>query len=310
MTAAALGLGVCVTASVGQNSDAAASPTRSSSSVFERDLPLPKQVQNLEIEERVGSQLPLEAKFTNSAGKTVAVGDYFKDGKPAVIAMVYYKCPIVCSVVMEKMGECFDKLDYTIGADYDALLFSIDPSETPNEAAQVKSGFLAGYAKPVTPAVEAGWEFHTGTVDQNARLAEALGFKYRALDNGQFSHPAAIFVITPEGKVSRYFYGYSYPPRDMKLALMDASQGKLVKTIGDRFMSYCFEYNAKEGSYSLVAVRVMQLGGLLSAIILGGFIGMLFVGDRIRRRMHTREPGVAEGTNHRKEAGSPAGAAT
>jgi len=265
----------------------APAPARAES-VFDRETPLPKPVQNLEIEEKVGSQLPLDAFFTNSAGKRVTLGEYFKGGKPAVLAMVYYKCPIVCSVVMEKMGECFDKLDYTIGPDFNALLFSIDPSETADEAAQVKRGFLAGYAKAVTPEVEAGWEFHTGTIEQNARLSEALGFKYRAIENGQFGHPAAIYVITPAGKVSRYFYGFSYPPRDVKLALMDASEGKLVKTMGDRLMFYCFQYDAKAGSYTLVAVRVMQIGGVLSAVLLGGFIATLFVGDRLRRRARDR----------------------
>ncbi|MBL9002201.1 MAG: SCO family protein [Phycisphaerae bacterium] len=277
---------VSVTCAADEPPQTAPTPDKPAS-VFDRETPLPKQVQNLEIDEKVGSQLPLDAEFTNSAGRRVKVGDYFKHGKPAIVAMVYYKCPVVCSVVMEKMNECFDKLDYTVGHDFNALLFSIDPTETPEEAAQVKRGTLAGYAKPVTPEVEAGWEFHTGSIEQNARLADAFGFKYRALADGQFGHPAAIYVVTPEGKVSRYFYGFAYPPRDVKLSLIDASQGKLVKSMGDRFMAYCFQYDASTGRYTLAAIRVMQVGGVLSAILVGGLVGTLFVGDRIRRR--TRE---------------------
>ncbi len=245
----------------------------------------PREVEGLDVEERVGFPLPMELQFTTSDGRRVQLGDYFKSNKPAVIAMVYYKCPVVCDIVMQRLTQSFSGMDYAVGEDFQALYFSFDSSETAAEAAAAKRGHLSNYAKPITPAVEAGWQFHVADTDSARQLADALGFKYRRLANGQFSHPAAIFVITPEGRISRYMYGYDYPSRDMKLSLIDATNGKLVKSLGDRFLSWCYMYDPSQGKYSLVAMRVMQLSGVISALCVATLVGTLFVGERIRRRL-------------------------
>ncbi len=227
----------------------------------------------------------MELEFLNSRGEKVTLGSYFNSNKPAVMAMVYYRCPIVCDVVMEKMAETFNQMDFTIGKEFNVLLFSFDHNETPADAASVKKGYLSGYSKEVTPEVEAGWEFHVSPdVYAPRQLSDALGFRYRSLPDGEFSHPVAIYVITPEGKISRYLYGYSYPPRDLKLSLIDATNGKLVRSLGDRFMSFCYMYDPLSGSYSLAAFRVMQLSGILTVTAVGTLIGALFVGERLRRR--------------------------
>jgi protein SCO1/2 len=251
-------------------------------------IPLPQAVMGLDVDEHVGLPLPMELQFTTSEGKLVQIGDYFKSNKPAVIAMVYYKCPVVCDVVMQKMTESFNGLDFTVGKDFQALLFSFDSTETPADAASAKNGHLSAYKRERTPEVDAGWQFHTADTESARQLADALGFKYRRLANGQFGHPAAIYIITPEGRISRYFYGFDYPSRDMKLALIDATNGKLVKTIGDRIMSFCYMFDPNTGKYTLMAMRVMQISGVISVTCVAALVGALFVGERVRRKLGLR----------------------
>jgi protein SCO1/2 len=249
------------------------------------------QARGVDVEEHVGQSLPMELIFTNDQGKQVRLGDYFKasGGKPAIMAMVYYKCPVICTVVMQRLAETIGQLDLTVGKDYNALIFSFDPTETTQDAHQQKIGFISGYPKDVTPEVEAGWQFHTTTGEEAPRqLAEALGFKFRKLDTGKYSHPVALFIITPDGRVSRYLYGFDYPARDVKLALMEASQGKLVKTVGDRLMNYCFLYDASAGKYTLALHRVMQVAGVATAAAIGTLISGLIISDKIRKARAAR----------------------
>lgn len=244
---------------------------------------LPVQAQGVDVEEKVGNILPPDIGFTNSRGEVVRLGQYFQGDKPAIVAMVYYNCPIVCTVVMNRLQETMNDLDFTVGKDYRTLIFSMDPSEGVKNAQQAKLGYISGYNRDVTPEVDKGWEFHVTDDDAARRLGEALGFKFRKLDTGAYSHPVALAIITPDGKVSRYLYGFSYPARDVKLALMEASEGKLVKTIGDRLLLRCYMYDPKAGSYTLQATRVMQLGGIITVVAIGTLIGGLFISERLRR---------------------------
>lgn len=247
-------------------------------------IALPPPARGVDVEEHIGQQIPLDTAFTDAEGKIVHLADYFKDGKPAIIAMVYYHCPIVCDVVMKRLAETIGQLDYTVGTDYRALLFSVDPTETVRDAAAAKMAFISGYNREATPEVQAGWQFHVTDESAARRLSEALGFKFRKIKEGTYSHPVALFILTPDGRISRYLYGFTYPVRDMKLALMEASQGKLVKTIGDRVLQRCYAWDPNSASYTLAATRVMQAGGLVTIGGLGLLIGGLFVGERLRRR--------------------------
>lgn len=248
---------------------------------------LPPAVRGLDVEEHLGRELPFELDFTNSEGKQVHLGDYFKSNKPAVIAMVYFDCPIVCSLVMERIAECVGKLDFHVGKDFQILIFSIDPTETTRQAAELKAHFLTGYNKPITEETRACWQLHTGSSESSRALANALGFRYRALPNGEYSHPVALFYATPDGKISRYIYGFADDPKAMKLALMDASSGRLAKSIGDKALMFCYMYDPKSGSYTRQAVRVMQLGGILTVIGLTVLIGGLFIGERVRKTLRS-----------------------
>ncbi len=275
---------------VGSPALAQSSAQSSAQNSGEETPDLPIQARGVDVEEHVGQTLPMELTFTNAEGKTVRLGDYFKNGKPAIIALVYYKCPVACQVVMQRMAETINDLDYTVGKDYNALLFSFDPTETTKDARQAKIGFVSGYSKEVTPEVEAGWEFHTCQEESARQLADTLGFRFHKLNTGAYSHPVALFIVTPEGKISRYLYGFSYPAADVKLALMEASQGKLVRTIGDRFKFYCFMYDSDAGKYTLRIQRVMQVAGIGTAGALGMFIGGLFLAEKIRRTRAVHAP--------------------
>jgi len=272
--------GLCLAASV---SIAQAPPAVTPPSAGGNAEQLPTQAQGVDVEEQIGNTLPPDIGFTDSTGKVVRLGEYFKGDKPAIVAVVYYNCPIVCTVVLNRLQETMNDLDFTVGKDYRTLVFSMDPSEGTKLAASTKLAYMSGYNRDVTPEVEAGWAWHVTDEDAARRLGDALGFKFRKLDTGAYSHPVALAVITPDGKVSRYIYGFVYPARDVKLALMEASEGKLVKTIGDRLLLRCYMYDPKAGSYTLQATRVMQIGGVLTVVAIGTLIGGLFIGERLRR---------------------------
>jgi len=273
-----------------QDRAASALPPPARENPLDRPAPLPRAVMGLGIEEHVGRPLPMELQFTTSEGKFVQLGDYFKDNKPAVIALVYFKCPVVCDVVMQKLTECYNQLQLKPGKDFNVLYFSFDPTETAADATAARNGHLSNYHETADDAVKAGWQFHTTDAGSARALADAIGFKYRRLENGQFSHPAGVYIATPDGKLSRYFYGFSYPARDMKLALIDASNGKLVRSLGDRIMAFCYMFDPSTGKYSLAAVRVMQVSGIITLICVGSLVAVLFVGERVRRRVRLSKP--------------------
>jgi len=251
----------------------------------------PEEEQGIDIEEKLGNTVPLNLKFTNADGKEVELGHYFNnnDKRPVLMLMVYFECPVVCDVLMQRLAETINELDLDVGKDYEVVIFSFDPSETVDQAKTLRESFLAGYNREVTTEVRDAWQFHVSDGASSAELANSLGFKYKKLANGHYSHPVCLFVLTPEGKISRYVYGFSYPPRDVKLALFEASEGRLAKSLGDRVMAFCYMYDPTKGTYSVVAFRVMQLGGAITFVLLTGLITTLVIAETIRRRRLERE---------------------
>lgn len=251
----------------------------------------PEEEQGIDIEEKLGNTVPLNLKFTNADGQQVELGHYFNnnDKRPVLMLMVYFECPVVCDVLMQRLAETINELDLDVGKDYEVVIFSFDPSETVDQAKTLRESFLAGYNREVTPEVRDAWQFHVSDGASSAELANSLGFKYKKLANGHYSHPVCLFVLTPEGKISRYVYGFSYPPRDAKLALFEASEGRLAKSLGDRVMAFCYMYDPTKGTYSVVAFRVMQLGGAITFVLLTGLITTLVIAETIRRRRLERE---------------------
>ncbi|MBS0190412.1 MAG: SCO family protein [Phycisphaerales bacterium] len=256
----------------------------------------------LETDQKVGAFVPMELRFTSAEGKEVRLGDLFDlekttsgaQHRPVLVALVYYDCPVVCSATMDKLAGAFRRLDYKIGKDFKVAYFSFDSTETSKRAREVKDGYLVGHPDGLldggkfNPTISDNWNFFVGSASANRALANALGFKYRAADNGQFAHSSVFMILTPDGRVARYLSPFLGDEKalaeQMKLALLEASDGKIARGVSDLLMSWCFMYNPKAGAYTLEAIRVMKIGGVLSIVMVGGLVGVLLVAERVRRR--------------------------
>ncbi|MEQ9206442.1 MAG: SCO family protein [Phycisphaerales bacterium] len=244
-----------------------------------------RQLNGVDLLEAQGAKLPMDAVFTTADGRDVALAQYFLDDKPTILALVYYECPIVCPTVLRSLGNTINDLDYTAGEDYRILVISFDHRESSTQALNKREDFVRTYERSKTnPAVKSGIEFFTGSEESIKALASSVGFAFNEIAGGEYAHPISLMAVSPEGILTRYIYGYDYPTQDLKLTLLDASQGKIAASIGDRILHFCYRYDPLAGSYSLVAFRVMQIGAGLSAIILAVIIGLLFMGERTRQK--------------------------
>ncbi|QKK07684.1 MAG: SCO family protein [Planctomycetota bacterium] len=244
----------------------------------------PAQQENVGVTEHLGEPVPLDLPFINSDGDLVTLGDSFVDGRPVILALVYYDCPVVCAVVMGKLTEAFSGIDFNIGEDYNVVFASIDPSETPALASPIKDRYLSTYDRTNGGKTAAGWSFLTSPADSTRALAEAVGWDYKPVAGGEYSHPVCIFVLTPDGRIARYVYGVGYESETMRMALLEASDGKVSESIGDKIRMFCYRYDPATGKYALVAFRVVQLGGVLSMLAVGSLVGVLLIKERMRGR--------------------------
>jgi protein SCO1/2 len=228
-------------------------------------LPILKDVR---IDQRLDAQIPLDLPFVDENGRDVRIGDYFGK-RPVVLALVYYECPMLCTLVLNGLTGSLEGINFDAGREFDVVAVSFDPGETPALAAEKKKLYLGRYGR--SGAAE-GWHFLTGRKDAIDRLTDAVGFHYvydPAID--QFAHPAAITVLTPAGRVSRYLYGIEYAPRDLRLALVEAASGKIGSLV-DQALLYCYHYDPLSGKYGVAIMNVIRLAGALTVLALGGFI--------------------------------------
>lgn len=251
---------------------------------------VPEQARGLDIVEHLGDTVPLETPLTNSEGKTVRLGDYFRQGKPVVLALAYYDCPVACPAVLDSMTRSFNGLDYAVGSDFNVVVVSFNPKNTTLMAAKAKETALGGYDRPKTPQIESGWAFHTASAEASKSLADAVGFEYRLLPAGDYSHPIGIFILTPQGKISKYFYGFEYDPKDMKLALITAAEGQMALTIGDRLLLFCYHYDPKTGTLTFLAYRLMQAGAIVTLVLLAALVALLKLAEGRRKRSYRAQP--------------------
>lgn len=245
----------------------------------------PAPIRNLEVKERLGERVPLDTAFRDSTGATVKLSRYFNAGKPVILVLGYYDCPMVCPLILERLRESLNKVDFTVGEDFRVVYVSFDPDNTTQMAAGAQREAVESYQRPRTEAIDAGWAFHVSDPGPVKRLADALGYEYRYLEeSGEYSHPVALAFLSGDGVISRYIYGFDYDPRDVKLSLLEASKGAISKSIGDRLLWFCFHYDPTTGKYSLAAFRVMRAGGAVTLVGVGGLILSLKLGERVRRR--------------------------
>lgn len=224
---------------------------------------MPRQLKDVGIDQKIGSRLPMEAVFDNESGQKVTLAQLVGK-RPAILALVYYECPMLCSMVLNGTLRSLRALKLNAGSDFDVIALSFDPEETPHLARAKKAEYVERYRRPGS---EAGWHFLTGDLTNIKRVTEAAGFRYsKDSSTGQWAHASAIMVVTPDGRLARYFYGVEYSARDLRLALVEAAQGK-VGGVVDQILLYCFHYDPTTGKYSLTILNLMRVGGV--ATILG-----------------------------------------
>jgi protein SCO1/2 len=214
------------------------------------------------IDQRLGQQLPLDALFADEAGKPVRLGQYFGK-RPVLLVLAYYNCPMLCTQVFNGLVSSLRVLPFDAGKDFDVVAVSFDPRDRPPDAAAKKKAYVEEYRRP---GASAGWHFLTGGEGSIERVTKAAGFRYRYDEStGQFAHAAAIYVATPGGKLSRYFYGIEYGPRDLRLAMVEASEGR-IGSIVDQILLFCFHYDPKMGRYS--AAISPSSGSAVAAVVI------------------------------------------
>lgn len=233
-------------------------------------------IQQVAFEQKINQPLPLGLKFRDEAGREVALGDYF-GRRPVVLALVYYECPMLCTFVLNGLVKSLKVLKFEPGREFDVVVVSFNPAETPALAAEKKAAYLREYGRARTAA---GWHFLTGEPAAIAALTESAGFRYFYDEkSAQFAHASGIMVATPEGKLFRYLYGIEYAPRDLRLAVVEASAGKLG-TVVDQVLLYCFHYDPETGKYGVLIHRIIRLAGTGTVLALGIFLLVMFRRER------------------------------
>jgi len=232
--------------------------------VFAADQPLPEELEGVGIEEELGTQIDLDLTFIAEDGHPVALSEYFESGRPVVLNLVYYSCPMLCTLVLNGQTTTLREIPWTPGEEYEIVTISIDPRDTFALAREKKQLYLTNYERPAP-----GWHFLVDHQGNAKKLAEQIGFHYRYDERiEQFAHAAAIMVLTGDGRMSRYLYGVRYPTRDIRLALTEASEGRIGSAV-DRVLLFCYHYDPDSRSYALFATNIMRTGGALVMLILG-----------------------------------------
>ena len=235
----------------------------------------PELLKEVGIDQKLNSSIPLDLMFRDEHGKAVTLGQYF-GSKPVILTLVYYNCPMLCTQVLNGLDRSLEQIPLTIGKDFEVVTVSIDPTDRPPLAEAKQAVYLGMYNRPGSAV---GWHFLTGEESQIKQLAAAIGFRYAYdPDSHQYAHASGIMILTPEGKLSRYFYGVTYPERDMRLGLVEASEGKIGSPV-DQVLLFCYHYDPHTGKYGLLISRVLQLGGLATVLIGGIFLILLFRGE-------------------------------
>ncbi len=242
---------------------------------------LPPVLRQVGFDQRLDEQVPPDLAFRDETGREVRLQEYFDGKKPVILVLAYYRCPMLCTQVLNGLVRALLDMTLVPGKDFTIITVSFDPRETPPLAAAKKKTYLERYGRE---EAEAGWHFLTGQEESIKRLTEAVGFHYRYdAKNDQYAHASGILVLTPTGKVSRYFYDVRYSPRDLRLGLVEASQNRIGSPV-DRILLYCFHYDPNEGRYGPTIMRLVRLGGAVTLVCVGLFVFGLWRQERRKAR--------------------------
>jgi protein SCO1/2 len=246
---------------------------------------MPAELEGVDVSEQLDKSLPLDAYFRDHNGKVVHLRDYFDGKRPVALTLAYHSCKVVCSMVLAGALESFKQQPWTLGQEFRALTISIDPRETVASAAKKRKQMLALYGKAA-----AGWDFLVGDETNIARVAKAVGFKYRYdMRQDQYAHPAVLMLAKPNGEMARYLHGLEFAKNDVRVGLLEASQGRSISTV-EKAILYCYTYDPIGAKYVVVARNVMKLAGALTVLILGGFLLLMWRREARMRRAAQSSP--------------------
>src|SRR6266496_3772587 len=238
----------------------------------------PPMLREVGIEQRLGQVLPLDALFSDELGRPVRLGQYF-GRRPVILVLAYYNCPMLCTQVFNGLVSTLRVVGFDAGKEFEVVAVSFDPRDRPRDAAAKKKAYVDEYRRP---GAAMGWHFLTGGAGSIERVTRAAGFRYKYDEStGQFAHSTAIYVATPDGKLSRYFYGIEYGPRDLRLALVEASSGRIGSPV-DQILLYCYHYDPKLARYSAAIMGLVRFGGAAAVVILSAFLTIMWRRDRRR----------------------------
>ena len=242
----------------------------------------PSDLANVGINQRLNQQVPLDLEFKDETGKTVRLGDYFHSGRPVILNLVYYTCPMLCGEELAGEASALSMLKFTPGKEYEVVSVSFNPDETPKDAAEKKQVYIARINEHLEHKTSGdGWHFLTGQQPQIKQLADAVGFHYRRdPQTKQFIHATGIMIVTPAGRIAQYYYGVEFSPKDIRLGLIEAARGNIGNVV-DEVLLYCYHYDPKTGRYGAVVTNIIRLAGAATMLILGGFLIVMF-----RRESH------------------------
>jgi protein SCO1/2 len=274
--AACLGLVLLATSATAQMNNGVMSPPANTK---------PPRLENVGIEQHLDAQVPPDLTFRDDTGKTVKLGDYF-GRKPLILNLVYYNCTMLCGEALAGLASAMRLVKFDVGNEFDVITVSFDPRETPEMAAAKKIDYVKRYGRANAAA---GWHFLTGQPDSINALTKAVGFNYQYdPKSNQYAHATAIMVLTPQGRISRYFYGVDFPPKDLRMGLVEASQGKIGNAV-DAVLLYCYHYDPETGKYGAMVGNILRAAGAATILLLGGLIFILW---RLDRSITRKKPTV------------------
>jgi protein SCO1/2 len=252
----------------------------------------PPYLENVGIEQHLNGQVPPDLAFVDSTGHPVKLGDYFGK-KPLILNLVYYNCTMLCGEALAGLTGAMKMVKFDVGDQYDVITVSFNPKETPEIAAEKKADYLKRYGRP---GAASGWHFLTGPPDSINALTKAVGFQYQYdATRNQYAHATAIMILTPDGHISRYFYGVDFPPKDLRMGLVEASQNKIGNAV-DQVLLYCYHYDPATGKYGAVVTNMLRLGGAVTIVFV---MGLLFLLSRVEKAAPKRRPETIEGLKGR-----------
>lgn len=266
------------------------------------DGEVPAEFRHAGVKEHLGDPVPPQISFTSHTGERVSLAQYFDGKRPVLLNFAYHRCPVLCSMVLKATIAGLQGIGWTVGKEFQVLTISIDPKETLSRTADKRKQVIEAYGRG---EAEQGWHFLVGTKENIDRATAAVGFEYQYdAEQDQYAHPSAIMLLTPQGRVARYLYGLEFSPHDLRVGLLEASEGRFITTV-EQIILYCYHYDPKAGKYVLMATRVMQVGAIITMLVLGSFLSMFWARERRRARLDAEhKPPPPVGMHHPSSARS------